>query len=57
MKRENELKGVGYSFGDIDILHLKDEKSARTANFTIRVETKLCHFAFIDCSSLLEVLT
>ena len=55
MKKEEKLLSMGCSFGDTD-LHQKVE-DAQKSQHTIRVETKICHFAYLDPGSLLYIMT
>ena len=46
---------MGYSFGDTDITQKVEE--APTSTFTLRTETKICHFAYLDAGSMLQLMT
>ena len=45
---------MGYSFGDTDIAQKVED--AALAEATIRVESKVCHFAYLDPASVLFVM-
>ena len=55
MLKEEKLVSMGYSFGDTDI-HQKVE-DAPHSKCTVRVETQLCQFGYLDPGSLLFIMT